>query len=75
MGSIYEFSMAELAEKIITLTGSSSTIVCRLLLEDDPVQRRPNLTLAGERLGWEPTVDLEVGLERRIEYFRELLGA
>ncbi len=74
MGSTYEFSMAELAEKIITLTGSSSTIVYRPLPEDDPVQRRPDLTLARERLGWEPGVSLEVGLECTIKYFRQLLA-
>jgi UDP-glucuronate decarboxylase len=75
MGSTYEFSMAELAEKVISLTGSSSRIVHRPLPEDDPVQRRPDLTLAKERLGWEPTVDLDTGLEHAIAYFRELLGA
>jgi UDP-glucuronate decarboxylase len=75
MGSTYEFSMAELAEKVITLTGSRSNIVYRPLPEDDPVQRRPDLTLARERLGWEPRVSLDTGLERTIAYFRELLGA
>jgi UDP-glucuronate decarboxylase len=73
MGSAYECSMAELAEKVIALTGSRSSIVCRPLPEDDPVQRRPDLRLATERLGWKPTVDLEAGLERTIAYFRELL--
>jgi len=75
MGSTHEFSMAELAEKVIRLTGSRSGIVHRLLPEDDPVQRRPDLTLARERLRWAPTVSLDMGLERTIEYFRALLGA
>jgi len=75
MGSTHEFSMAELAEKVIRLTGSRSGIVRRLLPEDDPVQRRPDLTLARERLRWAPTVSLDMGLERTIEYFRALLGA
>lgn len=75
MGSAYEFSMAELAEKVITLTGSSSSIVYRPLPEDDPVQRRPDLTLARERLRWEPRVSLDTGLEYTIAYFRELVGA
>jgi UDP-glucuronate decarboxylase len=75
MGSALEFSMAELAERIIALTGSNSTMVHRPLPEDDPMQRRPDLTLAKERLGWAPTVDLDAGLERTIAYFRELLGA
>ncbi len=75
MGSTYEFSMAELAENVIRLTGSSSSIVYRPLPEDDPVQRRPDLTLARERLGWEPKVDLDTGLARTTAYFRGLLGA
>jgi len=75
LGSTYEFSMAELAAKVIELTGSSSSIVYQPLPEDDPVQRRPDLTLARQRLGWEPTIGLDTGLERTITYFRELLGA
>ena len=74
MGSTCEFSMAELADKVIALTGSSSSIVHQSLPEDDPVQRRPDVTLARERLGWEPSVDLDTGLEHTIAYFRELIG-
>ena len=74
MGSTYEVSMAELAEKVIAMTGSRSGVVHRQLPEDDPVQRRPDLKLARERLGWAPTVSLDVGLGRTIEYFRALLG-
>lgn len=75
MGSTYELSMAGLAAKIIALTDSDSRIVHRLLPEDDPVQRRPDLTLAEERLGWKPTVDLDSGLVRTIGYFQEQLRA
>jgi UDP-glucuronate decarboxylase len=75
MGSTYEFSMAQLAEKVIALTDSSSRVAYLPLPEDDPVQRRPDLTLARERLGWSPRVDLDTGLERTIAFFRELLGA
>jgi UDP-glucuronate decarboxylase len=74
VGSTYELSMAGLAAKIIALTGSHSRIVHRPLPEDDPVQRRPDLTLARERLGWEPTIDLDSGLKRTICYFEEQLG-
>jgi UDP-glucuronate decarboxylase len=73
VGSTYEFSMLELAEKVIALTGSSSKIVYRPLPQDDPVQRRPDLTLARERLQWQPTVELEQGLTHTIKFFRELL--
>jgi UDP-glucuronate decarboxylase len=75
MGSTYEFSMAQLAEKVIALTDSSSRVAYLPLPEDDPVQRRPDLTLARERLGWAPRVDLDTGLKRTIAFFRELLGA
>jgi len=75
LGSTCELSMAELAEKVIALTASSSGLVHRPLPDDDPVQRRPDVTLARERLGWAPTVDLDTGLGHTIAYFRELLGA
>ena len=74
MGSTYEFSMNELAAKVIVLTGSSSKVVHGALPEDDPAQRRPDLALAREKLGWEPTVPLEAGLSRTVDYFRETLG-
>jgi UDP-glucuronate decarboxylase len=74
LGSTFEFSMNELAEKVIALTGSSSKMVHRPLPEDDPAQRRPDLTLAREKLGWEPKVSLDDGLSRTIAYFRETLG-
>lgn len=70
IGNPDEFSMIELAEKVLTLTGSSSTIVRRPLPSDDPRQRRPDITLAREKLGWEPNVKLDEGLKKTIEYFR-----
>jgi UDP-glucuronate decarboxylase len=71
IGNPNEFSILELANKVIALTGSTSKVVYRPLPEDDPLQRRPNIDLAKERLGWEPKIQLEEGLERTIEYFRE----
>ena len=70
IGNPNEFSILELANKVIALTGSTSKIVYLPLPEDDPLQRRPNIDLAKERLGWEPKTQLEKGLERTIEYFR-----
>jgi UDP-glucuronate decarboxylase len=70
IGNPNEFSILELAEKVIALTGSKSKIIYRPLPEDDPLQRRPDITLARERLGWEPKTQLEEGLKRTIEYFK-----
>lgn len=73
VGNPGEFSMLELAEIIIRLTGSSSKIVFRPLPGDDPKQRKPNISLAKEVLnGWEPKVPLEEGLKKTIAYFRML---
>ncbi len=55
------------------MTGSKSEIVCQPLPEDDPLQRQPDDSLAKTILGWEPTVPLEIGLEKTIAYFRRLL--
>jgi UDP-glucuronate decarboxylase len=71
IGNPNEFSILELANKIIALTGSTSKIVHRPLPEDDPLQRQPNIDLAKERLGWEPKTQLAEGLERTIKYFKE----
>jgi len=71
IGNPNEFSILELANKIIALTGSTSKIVYRPLPEDDPLQRQPNIDLAKERLGWEPKTQLAEGLERTIKYFKE----
>lgn len=73
LGNPGEFSMLELAKIIIRMTGSSSRIVHLPLPCDDPQQRRPDITLAKEKLnGWEPTVKLEDGLKKTIEYFKNL---
>ncbi len=71
IGNPNEFSIRELASQVISLTGSTSKIVYLPLPEDDPLQRRPNIDLAKEQLGWEPKIQLKEGLERTIEYFRE----
>lgn len=75
LGNPGEFTIQELAEHVIRLTGSSSKIVSRPLPDDDPRQRQPDITLARKALGWEPTVALEEGLEKTIEYFRADVGA
>ena len=73
MGNPKEFSIRELAETVIGLTGSRSKIVSRPLPSDDPVQRQPDIGVAREVLGWEPVVPLEDGLVRTIEYFDRML--
>ena len=72
LGNPNEFPVLELAERIISLTGSSSKIVFKSLPDDDPKQRQPDITLAKEKLGWQPTVELEEGLKRMIEYFKNV---
>lgn len=73
LGNPGEFSIRELAEKVIAMTGSRSKIVYQPLPQDDPKQRRPDITLAKEKLGWQPTIDLDEGLKRTIAYFDQLL--
>ena len=70
LGNPGEFTMIELAEKVRALTGSSSRIVHEQLPQDDPMRRRPDISRAIERLGWKPTIPLDVGLERTIADFR-----
>ena len=72
LGNPNEFPVLELAERIIRMTGSSSRIVFKQLPDDDPKQRQPDITLAKEKLGWQPTVELEEGLKRMIEYFKNV---
>jgi UDP-glucuronate decarboxylase len=72
IGNPNEFTIRELAEKVIELTGSTSKIVFRPLPEDDPLQRRPNIDLARAKLGWEPKIQLQEGLKRTIVYFRSI---
>jgi UDP-glucuronate decarboxylase len=74
MGNPGEFTMIELAEKVLRLTGSKSKLIHMPLPEDDPKQRRPDITKAKQYLGWEPTVALEQGLVRTIAYFKEALA-
>lgn len=72
VGNPCEFTMIELAEMVLKLTRSSSKLRFLPLPNDDPRQRKPDITLAKEKLGWAPTVELADGLERTIEYFRRL---
>jgi UDP-glucuronate decarboxylase len=74
IGNPGEFTIRQLAEIVIEMTGSRSEIVQMPLPQDDPVQRRPDITKARELLGWEPTIPLRQGLERTIDYFRTLAG-
>ncbi len=74
LGNPGEFTMGELAEMVLRMTKSSSTIVYMPLPEDDPLQRRPDITKAKRLLDWEPQVPLEEGLGRTIRYFRDLLA-
>jgi UDP-glucuronate decarboxylase len=73
MGNPGEFTMLELAQKVIQLTGSRSQIVHRPLPSDDPRQRCPDITLAREKLGWSPAIPLEQGLTRTIDYFKSVI--
>lgn len=72
LGNPNEFSILELARKIIDMTGSSSKIVFQALPDDDPRQRQPDITLAKEKLGWQPAIELEDGLKCMIEYFKNV---
>jgi UDP-glucuronate decarboxylase len=72
IGNPGEYTILELADKIITLTGAKSSIVYKPLPQDDPLQRKPDITLAREKLGWNPVTDLENGLQRTIDYFKNL---
>jgi UDP-glucuronate decarboxylase len=74
LGNPGEFTMKELAGKVLALTGSSSKIVWRPLPQDDPKMRRPDISLAKARLGWEPRVVLDDGLSRTIPYFKDALA-
>ncbi|MBF0494994.1 MAG: SDR family oxidoreductase [Deltaproteobacteria bacterium] len=73
LGNPSEFSIEDLARKIIGLTGSNSELVFKPLPQDDPRQRRPDISLANQNLGWTPSVPLEHGLSKTIEYFEQLL--
>ena len=73
IGNPGEFTMLELAQKIIEMTGSKSELVFEPLPSDDPTQRQPVIDLAREKLGWCPEIDLEQGLERTIAYFKKVI--
>ncbi|MFA7282628.1 MAG: UDP-glucuronic acid decarboxylase family protein [Sterolibacterium sp.] len=74
LGNPVEFTIRQLAERILALTGSSSELIFRPLPQDDPQQRQPNISLAKQLMGWEPMVMLDQGLEKTISYFDQLLG-
>ena len=73
LGNPGEFTILELAERIIAMTGSRSGLTFKPLPSDDPTQRRPDITLARQHLAWEPRVPLEIGLARTVEFFRDVL--
>jgi UDP-glucuronate decarboxylase len=72
IGNPHEFTIRQLAEQVIELTGAKSNIIEKPLPADDPKQRQPDITLAKEKLGWEPGIQLREGLERTIEWFRSV---
>jgi UDP-glucuronate decarboxylase len=72
LGNPSEFTILELAELVIDITGSTSTIEHHPLPVDDPQQRKPDITLAKQILDWRPTVDLETGLKKTVAYFETL---
>jgi len=75
LGNPGEFTIKELAEKVIGMTGSRSKLVYRKLPQDDPTQRQPDITLAKTELGWQPRYSLDEGLKPTIEYFQKLLAS
>ena len=72
LGNPYEFTMKELAEKVLALTNSKSQIIFKPLPEDDPKQRQPDISQAKKLLNWEPSIQLEEGLKKTIAYFDSL---
>jgi len=74
LGNPNEFTIKTLAERIIELTGSKSTLVYKPLPSDDPLQRQPDISLAKQKLNWGPTVELDEGLEKTITYFKNIMA-
>src|SRR5439155_26575919 len=74
LGNPTEFTIRQLAEKIIAITGTKSRIVFQPLPSDDPLKRQPDISLARNLLAWQPKVQLAEGLTRTIEYFNDLLN-
>ena len=73
LGNPKEITILELAESVLKLTGSKSKLIFRSLPEDDPIRRRPDITLAKKNLDWQPRVSLEEGLKETIHYFKKEL--
>jgi len=73
MGNPTEFTILELAEKVIAMVGKPSKVIFKDLPSDDPKQRKPDINLAKRHLDWEPKINLEEGLERTIEYFKHVV--
>lgn len=73
LGNPVEFTILDMAQKILRMTGSKSKMLFKPLPEDDPAQRKPDITLAKKTLKWEPKIELEEGLVKTIEYFKKLL--
>lgn len=73
LGNPVEFTIKQLADEIISQTGSVSKLVQKPLPSDDPTQRKPDISLARERLGWSPSISLSAGIEKTISYFREVV--
>ena len=74
IGNPNEFTILECAQHVIKVTGSKSKIAYEALPEDDPKQRRPDITKARQLLGWEPKIQLEEGLQMSLDYFRKAVG-
>ena len=75
LGNTGEYTVLQLAKKVVELTGSKAKILLKPLPKDDPKQRQPDIALARERLGWEPKIPLEEGLKRTISYFEQILNS
>ena len=73
LGNPTEFTVQELADKVLDMVGSTSKVTYHPLPQDDPVQRRPDISLADETLDWRPTINLETGLQKTISYFEKIL--